>query len=410
MRGSAPGATGVSVTTGVTYYIDCYVDYTLSTHVVKVQVNGVAASDETFASIADTRTTFVCGDTSVITSYDLYMDDVLASQTLADYPLGDGKVLAYVANADGTHTSTNSDIVHGTLATPVGADITVATTDVFNWVNARPILGGATDNTRLVNQRLTATTEYVEVDFEPTTEVYAPRALDVITADREASGFAGGFSVKLNDNGVENVIITRSAAAGTTTDKYATKHYNAMVGGGAWTLARFNALKARFGYSDDANPDQYWRGIMIEAEFSSILVIPGAATLTLTTFAPTVSTPRLVTPPAATLTLASFAPSVTVGVSVTPPTAALVTTTFAPSVLTPRLVTPPTTALIITAFVPSVLTPRLITPPLLALILATFAPDVTVSSGGGGGGYGYPTQMFNSHAHGRSGAPSGIYR
>jgi hypothetical protein len=55
--------------------------------------------------------------------------------------------------------------------------------------------------------------------------------------------------------------------AGSTSDRYVTKQYGTMVGGGAWTLARFNALKVRFGYSGDAAPDQYWRGVMIEAEF-----------------------------------------------------------------------------------------------------------------------------------------------
>ncbi len=51
------------------------------------------------------------------------------------------------------------------------------------------------------------------------------------------------------------------------TDRFATKQFATMVGGGAWTLARFNALKARWGYSSDATPDVYCRGIMIEAEF-----------------------------------------------------------------------------------------------------------------------------------------------
>src|SRR5262249_44326599 len=125
--------------------------------------------------------------------------------------------------------------------------ITSSTTDAFNWVNGRPFLGGATDNTRLINQQTAASTEYVEVDFEATSETVAPRAVDVFTADQQAGTQSCVFSTKLNDNGTEDVIITRSAA-GVTSDRIVTKQYATMVGGGAWTLTRFNALKARFGY------------------------------------------------------------------------------------------------------------------------------------------------------------------
>jgi hypothetical protein len=142
---------------------------------------------------------------------------------------------------------------------------------VFGYVNARPIGGGATDATRLVNQQTIAATEYAEVNFADTVEVNAPRAVEVLTADRQATTAAGLFQTKLNDNGTEDAIANRGNVAGVITDRYISKQYATMVGGGAWTLARFNALKARFGYSSDATPDQYWRGIMIEAEFPESL-------------------------------------------------------------------------------------------------------------------------------------------
>src|SRR3990167_9829518 len=73
---------------------------------------------------------------------------------------------------------------------------------------------------------------------------------------------------------------------------------------------------------------------------ANVLVTPVTATLTLTTYAPTVSTPRLVTPGTATLALTGFAPSVLAHRLVTPSTVALNITTYAPSVAAPRLVTP----------------------------------------------------------------------
>lgn len=267
---SASAGSTITISTGVWHRIDLRVDGTANPWLLDGQVDGVAFTQRSISRAATTFDNVRCGSSSGTPTYDIYHDDILMSGISADYPLGDGKVLSFVPNADGTHTSTNSDIVEGTIATPVGADITVATTDAFNWVNARPILGGATDNTRLINHRLAAVTEYAEVDFEPTAEASAPRAVEVLTVDRQAATQVGVFSTKLNDNGTENVIINRTGA-GVVTDRYVTKQYATMVGGGAWTLARFNALKARFGYSSDATPDQYWRGIMIEAEFAVVL-------------------------------------------------------------------------------------------------------------------------------------------
>lgn len=263
------GATGVSVTTGVTYYIDVRVNTTANPWLIDVSVNGSACGQRSTASAADTGAqSVVLGFTGAVTASAKF-DDVILSTTSGDYPIGDGKVLGFVPNADGTHTATTTTIVKGTAASPTGGGNVAGATDVFNWVNARPIGGGATDATRLVNQQTVGTTLYAEVDFEPTTEVNAPRAVEVLTADQQASTAVGGFSTKLNDNGTEDVIITRSAA-GVVTDRFVTKQYATMVGGGAWTLIRFNALKARFGYSGDATPDQYWRGIMIEAEFAVV--------------------------------------------------------------------------------------------------------------------------------------------
>lgn len=265
------GATGVSVATGIEYIIDCRINSTANPWLIDVQVNGVACGQATSATAANSSATSIVYGFANTCTADALIDDLLISITTGDYPIGAGKVLSFVPNADGTHTSTSTNIVKGTTGTPVGAAITSSTTDAFNWVNGRPILGGASDNTRLINQQTVASTEYVEIAFEDTTEVNPPRAVEVLTADREASTATANFQTKLNDNGTEDAIANRGTVAGSTSDRYITKQYATMVGGGAWTLARFNGLKARFGYSSDATPDQYWRGIMIEAEFPESL-------------------------------------------------------------------------------------------------------------------------------------------
>lgn len=112
------------------------------------------------------------------------------------------------------------------------------------------------------------------------------------------------------------------------------------------------------------------------------LVTPSVVSLSLSTFAPVVSAPQLVTPVTKSLSLTTFAPTVSAPRLLTPSVAALSLSTFAPSVNTPRLVMPSAASLNLTGFAPTVSTPRLVTPSTRSLSLTTFAPDVQVTTGG----------------------------
>lgn len=278
------GSTGFTVTTGVWYLIDLRINVVANPHTIDVQVNGTSLTQLTRAVAASALSNINIGfPHTVVVTADMFVDDVWLSKTSADFPYGAGFVNHFIPTSDGTHTATTTTIVKGTIAAPTGGGNVAGATDVFNWVNGVPLLGGATDNTRLVNQQTTGTTLYAEEIFGPAPGISiptaAPRAVEVITVDRQATTATGSFETKLNDNGTENAIITRSVVAGSTTDRYARKHYATAPTGGAWTVVsgagNFNNIRARFGYSGDANPDQYWRGIMIEAEFApAVAAIP----------------------------------------------------------------------------------------------------------------------------------------
>lgn len=105
------------------------------------------------------------------------------------------------------------------------------------------------------------------------------------------------------------------------------------------------------------------------------LVTPGVVNLTTNTFAPIVSTPKLVTPGTASLTTTTFVPIIIHGTVATPGTVSLTTNTFVPTVSAPRLVTPGTASLTTTTFTPTVSTPRLVTPGVVSLTTTTFAPS-----------------------------------
>lgn len=109
-----------------------------------------------------------------------------------------------------------------------------------------------------------------------------------------------------------------------------------------------------------------------------VISTPGVIALSLTSFAPTVNTPRLNTPAKLALGLSSFAPQLKL--SVIPGVHTLAIATFAPSVAAPRLVTPDVLALSLTTFAPVanaehsvfVILPK-------SLSLSTFAPSAAVT-------------------------------
>lgn len=114
---------------------------------------------------------------------------------------------------------------------------------------------------------------------------------------------------------------------------------------------------------------------------------PSTASLALTAFAPTVTATanKTVTPGTASLTLATFAPTVsaTAHVTVTPDPASLTLTTFAPSLdgSDHQVATPDAASLALTAFAPTVVATdhKSVTPTTASLSLTAFAPDVVAS-------------------------------
>lgn len=269
------GSAAAAVTTGRWYLIDLKADTSANPWALSLQVNGGIAVTASNGVAASTPTSLSFGSLVTMTA-DFYIDDFILSATLADYPIGAGQILHFVPTSDGTHTATTTTIVKGTIAAPTGGGNVAGSSDVFNWVNGVPLLGGATDNTRLVNQQTAGITLYAECVFGAAPNVtypfVAPRAVEVITADREATTATCDFTAKINDNGTEATIIARGVVAGVISDRYATKQFATPPTGGAWNMkatgaGSFKNLRARWGYASDATPDLYWRGIMVEAEF-----------------------------------------------------------------------------------------------------------------------------------------------
>jgi hypothetical protein len=271
----ALGATGVVISTGTYILLDISVDTSGIATIVDAKVNNTAVGQFTVVLSSQPSTQLFFGGDVITYTADMYVDDVIVTNTLADYPIGAGYVNHFVPTSDGTHNIAGSnDFERGNT----GTDIINSTTTAFQLIDDVPLPSGAVNE---ADDQLALAppnaTDYVECIFGPApginTPTVAPRAVEVILAYHQIGTQNGSMKVNLNDNGTVNTVFETVGAAGVTTYRYARKHYALALLGGAWTLSgngNFNNLRDRF-YSADAAPDQCLDAIMIEAEFAEVV-------------------------------------------------------------------------------------------------------------------------------------------
>lgn len=278
------GATGVSVTTGQWYLIDILVDVHTNPWTVDVKVDGTACGQASIALAASTIGTIRLGRnyTGTSANIDCFVDDIVASATSGDYPIGAGYVNHFVPTADGTHNIAGTGDFQRTLT---GTDILNATTTAFQLVDEVPLEATVTDWINMLAPP--NATDYVECVFGPapgiSTPTVAPRAVEVLCGINQSGTGSGNMEIRLNDNGTTNAVYSATGVAGVavaTGQVFKRKHYATAPTGGAWTVSagagNFNDLRIRFGSPAalDVNPDQYFGCAMIEAEFLEATATP----------------------------------------------------------------------------------------------------------------------------------------
>jgi hypothetical protein len=270
--GGVNGATGVALATNTWYMIDLRftIDATGLLMTVDARVDGIGLGTAALGAFVTEANYWVFGLRTAVTA-DMYADDFLASNTSADYPFGDGYVLSYIPNADGSHNVAGSNDFEKTLT---GTDITNSTTDAWQLVDERPLPTTAVD---FINGIAPPNgTDYVEIAYEDSVEPVAPRTVEAIVVYHDAGGAGtNSFGVSLrNSGGAGNVdIMTEAPRNVGATISYGRKHFATDPAGAAWTLTVFNALRSRFRVAD-ASPDPYLDALMLEAEYAAAYTGP----------------------------------------------------------------------------------------------------------------------------------------
>ena len=266
------GATGATVTTGTWYLIDMRLtaDGTASNVTVDVTVNGVALTSPAAGLNGGASNRWRLGVVAAVTA-DVFFDDILASGTSIDYPLGGGYILSYIPNADGTHNVAGANDFERTLT---GTDIDNSTTDAYELVNDRPMESAAGD---FINGKAPPnSTDYVEIAYEDSVESAAPRSVEAIVGYHDAGGAGtNNFSVTLRSGATTADIMAAATRNVGATMSWGRAHFTTIPGGTAWTLAAFNALLSRLLVSDPS-PDVYLDGLMLEAEYAPVSANPNS--------------------------------------------------------------------------------------------------------------------------------------
>lgn len=276
------GATGISITTGQWYRIDIRESWPgANPRTTDVQVDGVSCGQNQFNGGATTYTDLILGigyaGSGVSTwTGNVFIDDITASETFADYPIGAGYVNHFIPTSDGTHNIAGANDFERSAT---GVDIINSTTTAFQLIDDVPLKSGVVaEYINLVAPPNSS--NYVEVIFGPapgiSTPTVAPRHVTALVAYASATTGTNNLRLALNDNGTLSDVLNTTTAPGTTA-VYANKKYqNPPSGLSGWTLSgngNFNNLKMRC-FTNDAAPDPWWASAMLEAEFAEIVSVP----------------------------------------------------------------------------------------------------------------------------------------
>lgn len=236
-----------TVVVGQWYAIDFRINMSGSTWTGDWKINGVAQTQATQSAAADHITEFRIGCTSLFNIQMAY-DDIMLSQTSADYPLPDAHIIALPVNGSGT----NVDPANFEQTTNNGSSFSAISSPASLISELPPSVGSGVG---AVVQNTVDANGYLEFTHSsmPAAPVYAVKH---VISGYASSGTANNLAVVLRDGtsdghtlGTPTVPVSPSWSWPNTTNYWANQVYAAPPSGGSWTATLVNALRTRMGFS-----------------------------------------------------------------------------------------------------------------------------------------------------------------
>jgi hypothetical protein len=254
---------GPVVSAGQFYEVNLAYDVSANPHTLKATIDEGTEVAITNAVAAGTVNTTIWGTDGAHT-YDAVYQDMLSSQTYADYPLQAGHVRGYVPTSTGTHNQTAGDFIDHTGASITNGD--------GSWAEIDEQPG---DTATYVAQGPTRTTSYAEYLYGTGSVTEIPRAVEQVVGFFNATAASASHKCQLYD-GTSAADMYATTSFLNSTVAYISVQWATPPSGGSWTLTKFQSLRIRFGFSGDATPDPRLTTTIIEAEFSDAAVAKSA--------------------------------------------------------------------------------------------------------------------------------------
>ena len=190
----------------------------------------------------------------------VYYDDIVHSVTAADYPIGPGGTYGLIPNADGVHNNAAN-----VMEDSAGNDIDGV--NYFAWSKLDDMPWTTTVGTDRVQQTNVGAVNYCEINFADLLEamqtiIGVDALLEYAASNTNAD--KGGCMIYDGISGYTLYGSPLARADYSETSAYF-KHAAVAV---TKTYAAVNAVKCRFGYSDDVDGIPYWLAIMLEVGYS----------------------------------------------------------------------------------------------------------------------------------------------
>lgn len=260
------GAGGTQVWSGTPavdtlYRIDWRFDSTGTTQTIDWQVNGVAQTQVSQSGcVASTWNSIRLGSGGTTSTGTILFQHLVLSTTSGDYPIGHGGTQTLKPSADGTHNA-GTNVIEDNAGTDIG------TTTAYDKINSLP-----PSATTYIRQAVDGTGNYAEVSFEDISDTHsgiigATGFLAYTSATTSAN--KGGCIMSKDSFSTSTTIwgapgATADYSDGSTSNLF----YKSAMLANVTDDTTVNALKARIGYSDDANPDPYWIDLWVEVAYT----------------------------------------------------------------------------------------------------------------------------------------------
>lgn len=245
--GGSAAVQGPVVTAGAWQFVDVRYSVTGPQHSADWSVDGVAQDSAAVNGAAESLY-YVRFGTTAYETFTASYDDVLVSNAVGDYPVGDGRIGVLRPNAASSSSSALRDN-DGT------------TVDAASWARLDEI--PATSTVDFIQQTAASSSAYAQIAFEDTAEPCARAVRGYFTTHSQATNNANSAKLSFFDGARESVIKSGDWAANNTLSR----DYSAsVIPAGEWSQSALNGLVARFGYSTDVKPVPILDGVLVEYE------------------------------------------------------------------------------------------------------------------------------------------------